>query len=126
MSHKQAKKERKKTGFSTLAQHSQAGRTLVPPMLSYPNMALQSWVNDRLPDMLWAALLVINDREVALNVFRELAKYVTERQKLGSVTFEGITHSAIAAYPEDTQRELVGIIAEADQNKVALSSLLYF
>lgn len=126
MSHKQAKKERKKNAFSTLAQHSQAGRTLVPPMLNYTRMALQSWVNDRLPDMLWAALLVTNDREVALNVFRELAKYVIERQKLGPVTFEGITHSAIAAYPEHIQRELVGIIAEPDQSKVALGSLLYF
>jgi hypothetical protein len=126
MSHKQAKKERNKTSFSTLAQHNQAGRTLLPPILSYTNMALQSWANDRLPDMLWAALLLTSDRDTALKVFRELAQYAADRRNDRLVTFEAITHSGIAAYPEQTQRELISIIAQADLSKGSLSSLLYF
>ena len=126
MSHKQAKKERQKRTFSTLAQHTQAGRTLTPPMLTYTNMALQSWINDRLPEMLWATLLVTRDRDAALDTFRELAKYVAGERTSGHATLETITHSAIAAAPAETQRELLGIITKNDLDKLVLSSLLHF
>ena len=43
--------------FSPLDQHHRRGKVLTPPLMRIPGITPQSWLNDRLPDMLWAALL---------------------------------------------------------------------
>ncbi len=126
MSHKKAKKERKaKRQYSTLEEHTRAGGTLIPP-LAKANMTPRSWVNDRLPDMLWAALLVTADRDAALEVFRELAKYGAGAAHDGQGELDSVTHSAIAAASAQTRQELIGIITNGMADKVTLCPLLLF
>ncbi|MGA2196208.1 MAG: hypothetical protein ABSH40_13160 [Bryobacteraceae bacterium] len=90
---------------------------MVPPIMTYPQMVLRSWVNDRLPEMLWAALLVTSDREVALRVFRKLAAHVASiaRDKRGIL--ESVTHSSIAAASPQIQEEVIDIIASTPVGK---------
>ena len=118
MSHKKAKRERKADRrYTRLEKHTREGRTLVPPIMTYPQMVLRSWVNDRLPEMLWAALLVTSDREVALRVFRKLAAHVASiaRDKRGIL--ESVTHSSIAAASPQIQEEVIDIIASTPVGK---------
>lgn len=57
-----------------LSGHKRVGKTLVPPIMGVRNITFQSWVNDRLPEMLWACLVVgVLPREAALGAFREIA-----------------------------------------------------
>lgn len=46
--------------FSRLREHKRQGKTLTPPLLKLPRVTTQSWQDDRLPEMLWAALLVVS------------------------------------------------------------------
>jgi hypothetical protein len=69
----------KKTGksYSGINAHKRQKKTLVPPLMAIPGINLQSWVNDRLPEMLWAALLISRlGREPALSKFRTLASLI--------------------------------------------------
>ena len=86
MSHRKAKKQRKAARqYSTIEEHKRLGQTLTPPILTIPNVAPRSWVDDRLPEMLWAALVVSHlDREAALDVFRAVAKYVASEANRGN------------------------------------------
>jgi hypothetical protein len=43
--------------FSPLKKHHRRGKIFTPPLMRIPGIAPQSWHNDRLPEMLWAALL---------------------------------------------------------------------
>ncbi|MFH0816363.1 MAG: hypothetical protein V1934_06070, partial [Methanobacteriota archaeon] len=67
---------------SKLKDHKQNKKVLLPPLLN-PKLKITttSWQNDRLPEMLWAVLVVGNtSREVSLDIFRYIAKYVHENQ----------------------------------------------
>src|SRR5271165_1654275 len=64
------------SSYSTLEQHKMDGRRLIPPMMTVPNVQLMSWPNDRLPEILWAAILINHlPREIALSIFRVVASY---------------------------------------------------
>jgi hypothetical protein len=43
--------------FSPLDKHHRQGKVFTPPLMRIPGITPQSWHNDRLPEMLWAALL---------------------------------------------------------------------
>lgn len=60
MSKKKKKKKKPKYtsgGRTAISGHTQQGSKLIPPMAALPNVQLQSWKNERLPEMLWAGLL---------------------------------------------------------------------
>lgn len=88
-------------------------------------MHLASWRNDRLPEMLWAVVLIANaPRERALNVFRRVADHIHvagEKAMTGDVRL-----SAISELPEETRREFLNVIVEDDLSRHVLSSLLWF
>jgi hypothetical protein len=51
-----------------------------------------SWLNERLPEMLWAVVIIGNtEREIALKFFRYVAKYVESNQECSNVTLTGIS-----------------------------------
>ncbi|MCK9306732.1 MAG: DUF5677 domain-containing protein [Methanoculleus sp.] len=64
---------------SSLSRHKRNGKLLVPPFCQIPNIHLMSWVNDRLPEMLWAILIISNlKRPDALSFFRKTAHYFSD------------------------------------------------
>jgi len=110
--------------YSTLNQHKREGKTLVPPLAQIPNLHAISWMNDRLPEILWAALLVtLLPREAALSIFRRAADHVRsfpEAQRIGDVT-----HSGLAALPQrDLEDFLRAVVPQ--QAIVALTPLGLF
>jgi hypothetical protein len=112
--------------YSTLDQHKTDGRRLIPPMMTVPNVQLMSWPNDRLPEILWAAVLISHlPREIALSMFRMVASY-GRRIRSDAPEPGDITHSGIAAMKPEQARELINIICRDDYARKLLKSLKLF
>ncbi|HEV2199205.1 MAG TPA: DUF5677 domain-containing protein [Bryobacteraceae bacterium] len=126
MSHKKAKQERKSgRQYSGLDRHKQTGRTLTPPWMTIPKMTPASWLNERLPEMVWVALLVTHlDRRAALEVIREVATYVGGLPP--HLRPRSITHSALGEASPEVVNGIVSIIARDLSNRLFLKSLLLY
>ena len=110
---------------STLGQHKRRGKNLVPPLAQIPNTQLRSWTRERLPEFLWAILLVGNlPREDALEVFRRVAKYISELAE--GEKFDDVTHTALSNLPSWQLSDVLSIIAANPEQKRALLPLLLF
>jgi hypothetical protein len=76
------KKNRTQLNVTPLGQHQKIGKDVLPPFAKLKReLPLQptDWAGDRLPEMLWAALLIAGlGREAALSRFRRLAKFIAE------------------------------------------------
>jgi hypothetical protein len=98
-------KKRKKQGKrmeTSLSEHKRFKKTLKPP-LSQINLTPSSWINDRLPDILWAVLAIDYwPRDKALSFFRHIAKYVQNNQDCYDVTITGINN-----YAEEKRRSFI-------------------
>lgn len=121
---KKAKRQPRAT--SGLADHHQQGKKLLPPFSRLPgNVKFASWRDQRLPEMLWAVLLIsLLNREHALAIFRNVA---TGGEALQGV--EGIfdiTHTGLASLPGDHPSRMIGLICEDVAAREALAPLLLF
>ena len=79
MSQKRAKKQqkRKNKNQGRIASHKKEGSQLIAPFNQIPNTSYMSWMNDRLPCMVWAGLLINGiGRESAIEVFRSIGLHV--------------------------------------------------
>ncbi len=87
-----SKKKTKNNKIETkLSQHKRHRKQLTPPFLQLPALSPSSWVNERLPEMLWAALVVGNmEREEALAFFRYISDFVKKNPDCWDVTLTGI------------------------------------
>jgi len=114
-------KERRKNE-SKLSDHKQFKKELKPPLLQI-NMTPSSWIDERLPEMLWAVLVVGNtQRENALNFFRHIADYVSKNQDCYNVTLSGISR-----FTKDKRREFIQKATSwSDEVKTALRPLILF
>src|SRR6266542_4358734 len=114
------KRERRASNTSTLDQHKQVGSQFVPPLARVPRLSPSSWLNDRLPEMLWGALL-LNwfSRDTALEVFRTLGNRVAESVNTYDVRLSGI----VAALPTSND-VIIEFLCRPEQAKLALRPLL--
>lgn len=113
-----------KKNESTLKQHKQNKKELNPPFLAHGlNMKTSSWFNERLPEMLWAVLIIGNTgRENALSFFRYVAKYVEKNNACSDVTITGISE-----LEETTKKSFINHICSFSKEvKEILSGLLLF
>jgi len=86
------KKKRKNKNESQIADHKRHKKELTPPFLQLPKLSTSSWTNDRLPEMLWAVLVIGNmKREDALSFFRYIGVFVHENQDCWDITLSGIS-----------------------------------
>jgi len=82
-----------------------------------------SWTDDRLPEMLWAALLVAHlPREEALSVFREVANHIFSLP--ASDRFKEITHSGLSQLPQDRLAAVLDVITSQKAHREVLGALL--
>ena len=83
-----------KKNETSLKGHKQKGKELNPPFLAKGlNMTFSSWFDERLPEMLWAVLIIGNiERDEALRYFRYIAKYVESNQDCSDITLTGLSH----------------------------------
>jgi len=102
--------------------HKQHGKQLHPPFAQL-GITNSSWQNDRLPEMLWAAILVGNlPRERALNIFRRVVNAilaVKNEETKGDVRLSGI-----ATMPEREMIPVLKAIIAGEDTRECLSSLL--
>lgn len=111
--------------YSTLNEHTRVGKKLVPPFLKIPNLRPMSWSNDRLPELLWAGLLIcLLPREKALIIFRGVGRYIHSLPE--GEKFSDITHSGLAALTSDKLRDVLKVIVCSPEAATALSPLLLF
>lgn len=109
---------------SKIRDHKVEGEKLIPPLLQMPQSKPISWMNDRLPDILWAVLLVSNlPRAQALSVFREVANYIgkLEDEKTGDVT-----HTGLSRMNPERLNELLNIIVGREGQRRVLIPLMLF
>jgi len=91
-----------------ISKHKREGKTLHPPFNQLP-MSPSSWKDDRMPEMLWAVLIVGNiKREEALDIFRKVADLVCK-----STGLSDITHSGIALWSKENRVALIDLLKES-------------
>jgi len=122
-SNKKKPKTRQKV-YSGIGQHKQKGKILIPPFAGIPNLNRSSWMDERLPELLWACILIsCTDREKALATFRRVINYV---EKNAPEAYGKITHTGLSQINETKQQEIISIITGTEENKEILHSLLLF
>ena len=107
--------------------HKQVGRKLLPPSQTVMDgmKTTTSWMNDRLPEMLWAALIVASvDRDYALGQFRRILEFIGKHQDRGK--FYDLTHSGISKLEKSLRTELIRLIVEPPEASHALRALRLF
>lgn len=122
---KQERQEKAKQ-ISSLSSHVKTGNDLVPQLISSANLKFSSWMNTRMPEMLWAVLAISTlERIEALEFFRSFTNnlYKIPKEKRAKDLF--LTDLAdIDA--EDLERALVGSFRDVPRAAKALSPLLLF
>jgi hypothetical protein len=105
-----------------ISKHKQEGKTLVPPFRQLQTSP-SSWKDDRMPEMLWAVLLIGNmKRDEVLDVFRKVADLVRKNPELSDITLSGI-----AAWPKESRLTLIGLLKDSHpEAQKILRSLVIF
>lgn len=105
-----------------LSGHKRYKKTLQPP-LSQLNLTPSSWINDRLPDMLWAVLAIgFWSREKALAFFRYVAKFVENNPECYLITFAGIGGLSVGK----RLKLIKYMLSWSDDTKEMLRPLMFF
>jgi hypothetical protein len=112
--------------YSKLDRHERKGRILTPPLMGIPGgLSLASWLNDRLPELLWVALIHERlGRENALAVIRVIAQTIHDAGD-DSGTAE-ITLSGIARTSPIVRDAILQVLCTPPEGRTALRPLLLF
>lgn len=113
-----------KKNETPLKGHTREGKELNPPFLANGmRMKNSSWFDERLPEMLWAILVIGNlERDRALEYFRYIAKYVQVNQDCFNVTLTGI-----ASLPDDKRKAFIKYFSSySEEVNLILRILLLF
>lgn len=122
-----ASRRKKEThrNYSQVETHKRIGNLFLPPLLQVPKLKPTSWHSERLPEMLWAVLLITHlDREFALELFRRVAVYIQNLE--GSIRFHDVTLSGLAKLSEVQRDGFVRNLVNDKSIQVALAPLLLF
>jgi hypothetical protein len=126
MSRKKRKKGKEKArpkSYTGIDKHKLVAKTLIPPMATLPQLKPVSWLNDRMPEMLWAALLITRlVRENALAIFRGLADLAFQVRE--TVSEWDCTQTAIAGMPVDVRTQIIRFLCTEPEWRESLRPLL--
>jgi len=110
--------------FSPLNKHHRQGTVFTPPLMRIPGAELRSWCNNRLPEMLWAALLTeAVPREQYIHDMSAIAKAAMLFRDNPNVYPQ---HTAAARLTKEQFRALFGSLLADEAARKALSPLLLF
>jgi hypothetical protein len=130
MSKKRGKKRnRSRQHGSTLSQHKRVGKALHPPMihmLPQDKLRFSSWVNNRLPEVLWAVLAVnFIPRHELLPLFAQIARELSDKRVDPNAGGFDLTHSGLSASSDGIER-ICDILRQHPGGAGALRPLLLF
>jgi hypothetical protein len=117
-----AKHKKHEKQHSTIKEHQHVGKTLVPPLLQIKGLHLASWINDRLPEMVWVGLLLRSlPRVPVLNALRDMGDII---HKIGpeasNLTLSGLTSTA------PSRENILPFLCRSERWRRALAPLLAF
>ena len=106
--------------------HTLVGKELLPPFARFGSkLKLTSWMNDRLPEMVWAALIRASaDQPTVIAEFRRIIHFIAEsadREHLYDVTLTGI-----AKLNAPLQEAFIAHILKSEISSKALCTLKLF
>lgn len=118
-------------GRTTIAGHTQQGSKLTPPMAALPNLQLQSWKDDRLPEMLWAALIVshfeqslaLMARGINFLAGKRVEKERSSEESPVSVDCD-VTHTGLSQMDASLLREFLSQLTPDEECRAVLRPLL--
>ena len=123
---KKRKKDHPPETFTSIEGHHRQGPLLRPPLASIKNVQAASWMENRLPELLWAVLLVGTlDRTVALSIIRHLGDLIfTKTQATPSKSLViGVTHSELAAQILEERCAIIERLTDTEAGRNALRPL---
>jgi hypothetical protein len=111
---------------TTLVKHTRLGSKLLPPMAQLPKLNPSSWKDERMPEMLWAALLFTQlPREMVFTKIHKLANFIHQFHETDNPPFN-LTLSGINQFQREHQVDFLRILIDSEEYKKALSPLLLF
>ena len=125
---KDRKTKGKKRNRSSISAHSRQGKKLVPPaVVAFEKINAQhvSWMNDRLPEMLWVSLILASfDRQDAFAELNRILEFIFNHPR--KVDMKDLTLSGISRLDEGPRSELISAITANPRTARALASLTIF
>ena len=119
------KRSKSKKSRSPISDHTRQGNQLKPPFAKLNNTTLSCWMNDRLPEMIWAALIrVAVDRDYALGQFRRLLNFIGKHDRADVLS--DITITGFSKMEEQLRKEILSFIVESPEAAHALATLRLF
>ena len=112
---------------SSIEGHRRTGKTLIPPAIHAMGEKLKftSWMDDRLPEMLWAALIFAsNERSQAFREFERILNFVAGHDRKAEL--KSLTISNFAELDTELRKEVIEVITANPTTSRALSTLLVF
>lgn len=111
---------------SKLSSFTRNGKKLSPPFLKYENeggdIAPSSWINDRLPNMIWAILLRVQYPEEWRERFKAIANWLYNQEIDDGM--KCITHTGISNMPDEAKSLMIQKIVEVVGDEVLRPLLL--
>lgn len=120
------KKSRSGKNRTALQDHKKVGKQLQSGFAVVADkVTFSSWSNERLPDMIWAAIIrVIDDQDYAIEEFRRILSFIGEHDEKDQ--FSDISLTGISKLPEALREQFIGFILENKTTASALVVLLLF
>lgn len=107
------------------------GKALIPPLMQITGMSFSSWANTRLPEMLWACLVItVIPRAEAIEAFRDIASTgIRYRRNEHDEELEkglgwSLRHSDLPNQPRELFNALVSRLLHCNSGLQALRPLL--
>ncbi len=118
--------QKNQTIRTPLASHTRRGKNLLPPFAMMKNrLSLCSWMNDRLPEMLWAALILAAfPRKDALTILSKILKFILHHKH--SNTMNDLTLTGISKIPVSIREELLEYLVITSNGTKSLWPLLLY
>ena len=122
MKRKMERKNRK-INSSSLDSHKKQGKTLIPPFLNIPKLQPVSWMDERLPEFLWAALLIQGlGRTNAILRMKEVVKFWYDQPK--EMRPKSLSHTDISSLEATNQRGFLNFLCKNEATRQSLQPLL--
>lgn len=120
------KKSRSGKNRTSLQDHKKVGKQLQSGFAVVADkVTFSSWSNERLPEMIWAAIIrVIDDQDYAIAEFRRILSFIGEHDEKDQ--FSDISLTGISKLSEALREQFIGFILENKTTASALVVLLLF
>lgn len=122
------KTHKQKASSSRLSGYQRQGRKLLPPLRQNPkirqHLRPSSWLDDRLPELIWAALLIARfPRETVIELLRSVAERI---RRAGKEAPHDLRLTGLAAAQPASSELIIEFVCRHPGAKEALSPLLLF